>query len=164
MNLNRIISVVFVCSFVFTLPIAGQDFNSNQSGRISDGSKSNELAQNTEVFGKEIRSEGLFLRESEIQIQQAVTIPDLASLRLKNKIIPLTNPVYQLLDYFETKGELGFLPQAKPYTKVYIAELLIQLVAKDNLSDREKRLVQLQLADITQDTNGLKIYKQVCLK
>ena len=161
MNLNRIISVVFVCSFVFTLPIAGQDFNSNQSGRISDGSKSNELAQNTEVFGKEIRSEGLFLRESEIQIQQAVTIPDLASLRLKNKIIPLTNPVYQLLDYFETKGELGFLPQAKPYTKVYIAELLIQLVAKDNLSDREKRLVQRQLADIMQDTNGLKIYKQV---
>ena len=161
MNLNRIISVVFVCSFVFTLPIAGQDFNSNQSGRISDGSKSNELAQNTEVFGKEIRSEGLFLRESEIQIQQAVTIPDLASLRLKNKIIPLTNPVYQLLDYFETKGELGFLPQAKPYTKVYIAELLIQLVANDHLSNREKRLVQRQLADILQDTNGLKIYKQV---
>ena len=87
-------------------------------------------------------------------------IPDIASLRLKNKIIPLSNPVYQLLDYFETKGELGFLSQAKPYTKVFIAELLIQLVANDNLSTREKQLVQRQLADIIQDTNGLKIYKQ----
>jgi len=164
MNLNRIISGVFVCFFVFTLPVAGQDFNLNQlvnqSDHLSEGAKSNELAQNANVLGKETLSEDSFPRGSKIQIQQGVYVSDLASMRLKNKIVPVTNPVYQLLDYFETKGDLGFLPQAKPYTKVAIAELLIKLSAKENLSDMEKRLVQQQLFDLMEDTNALKIYRQ----
>ncbi|MBA4409558.1 MAG: hypothetical protein Q8S54_03085 [Bacteroidota bacterium] len=81
-------------------------------------------------------------------------------IRLKNKIIPLTNTVYQVLDYFEAKGELRFLPQAKPYTKVFIAHILTKLLEKENLSDREKKMVSRYLSDITQDSNGLVAYKQ----
>ena len=81
-------------------------------------------------------------------------------LRLKNKIIALTNPVYQLIDYFEARGELGFMPQAKPYTKAFIADLLTSLASKDNLSEKEKKMVNRYLSDITVDTNGLTIYKQ----
>lgn len=86
--------------------------------------------------------------------------PDLSSIRLKNKIIPLSNPVYQVIEYFEAKGELGFLPQAKPYTKMFIAGLLVKLAANERLKDREKKLVGEYLADIMHDTNGLPIYKQ----
>jgi hypothetical protein len=81
-------------------------------------------------------------------------------LRLKNKIIPLSNPVYQLLDYFEAKGALGYLPQAKPYTKIFIADLLTNLAAQNNLSEKEKKIINRYLSDITVDTNGLTIYKQ----
>ncbi len=85
---------------------------------------------------------------------------DLSSIRLKNKIIPLSNPVYQALDYFETKGELGFLPQAKPYTKRFIIELLVKLSNSDRLNEREKKIVGKYLGDFMEDTNGLTIYKQ----
>ena len=164
MNLNRIISVVFVCSFAFVLPVVGQDSNLHsfaiQRDMVMADLNLAELAQNVNTSGNEIPSAGSLRHDSEIQNQQTINSPDLSTLRLGNKIVPLTNPVYQLLDYFETKGDLGFLPQAKPYTKVVIAELLIKLSAKENLTDREKRLVQQQLADIMQDSNSLKIYKQ----
>lgn len=84
---------------------------------------------------------------------------DLSAMRLKNKIVPLSNPVYQLLDYLETAGKLGFLPQAKPYTRIYIAELLSGLQNSDQLDDREKTLVARNLKDLTVDTNGLTVYK-----
>ena len=80
-------------------------------------------------------------------------------LRLKNKVIPLSNSVYQLIDYFEAKGELGFMPQAKPYTKVYIVNLLETLAAKEKLSAKDKKIVNRYLADFMEDTNGLTIYK-----
>jgi hypothetical protein len=82
------------------------------------------------------------------------------NIRLKFKIIPLSNPVYKLIDFFEAKGDLSFLPQAKPYTKAYIANLLTKLLEKDNLTDREKKLIQNYLSDITQDSNGLVVLKQ----
>lgn len=82
------------------------------------------------------------------------------NIRLKHKIIPLSNPVYSLIDYFETKGYFSFLPQAKPYTKIYIAELLGKLLEKENLTDREKKLIQNYLNDITNDSNGLVIRRQ----
>lgn len=168
MNLNRIISGVFICLFVFPHRANSQNLSSDRIVSEADFAKNefsssemfpipNEMADRLE---KESNSDHSLLNEPEVLTLQTIDIPDLASLRLKNKIIPLTYPVYQLLDYFETKGDLGFLPQTKPYTKVFIAELLIQLVAKDNLSNREKQLVQRQLADIMQDTNGLKIYQQ----
>lgn len=56
------------------------------------------------------------------------------NLRLKNKIISLSNPVYQIIEYFEAIGYLGFIPQAKPYTKRYIADLLVKLRERENLS------------------------------
>lgn len=86
--------------------------------------------------------------------------PDISSMKLKNKIVPLTNPVYQLLDYFETGGKLGFLPQAKPYTRIFIAELLTGLLNSKNLSEKERKLITRHLADVRVDTNGLTIYKQ----
>ena len=82
------------------------------------------------------------------------------TLRLKNKIIPLSNPVYQVIEYFEAKGDLGFIPQAKPYTKGYIADLLVKLSEREDLSGREKTIVGKYLSDIIQDTNGLPVYKQ----
>ena len=85
---------------------------------------------------------------------------DLSSIRLKNKIVPLENPVYKLIDYFETKGSLGFLPQARPYTKIFIAKILSDLVEKDDLSEKEKSNINRFLQDITQDSNGLAIFKE----
>lgn len=82
------------------------------------------------------------------------------NIRLKNKIIPLSNPVYKLLDFFEAKGDLTFLPQAKPYLKVYIADLLNKLLENGKLTSREKKIVQNYLSDITQDSNSLALYKQ----
>ena len=95
---------------------------------------------------------------SDENILQAV--PDISTMKLKNKIVPLTNPVYQLLDYFETAGKLGFLPQAKPYTRIFIAELLAGLLNSEDLSEKERKLAARHLADVTVDTNGLTIYKQ----
>ena len=104
------------------------------------------------------------IEQSSINKQNADTlqtnIQETKVLRLKNKIVSLSNPVYELLEYFEAKGELGFLPQAKPYTKVYIANLLITLAAKKNLSEKDKKIVNRYLSDISQDTYGLNIYKQ----
>lgn len=85
---------------------------------------------------------------------------ELQTIRVKNKLIPLSNPVYQIIDYFEAKGDLSFLPQAKPYTKIYLAELLQKLLLKNDLKDQEKRLVQQQLSDILEDTNGLAFFRQ----
>jgi len=85
---------------------------------------------------------------------------DTKIIRLSNKIIPLSNPVYKLIDFFEAKGDLSFVPQAKPYTKVYIADLLAKLLEVDNLTDREKKMISKYLSDITQDSNGLVAYKQ----
>lgn len=93
------------------------------------------------------------------RIAEAKIIPDLKNIRLKHKIIPLSNPVYQLIDYFEVKGETGFLPMAKPYTKEYIAKLLMKLAENDQLSAWEKDRINEYLSDITNDTNGLTVIK-----
>ncbi len=163
MNLSKITLALFGCLVLISYQALAQDSNSTLEGRQSFTTKnifemSMKQADNQASKEKEfIHSEN---EKSMVQEKEVVDFSDLESLRLKNKIIPLTNPVYQLLDYFETKGDLGFLPQAKPYAKAFIARLLINLSAKDNLSNREKRLVQRQLADMMQDSNGLKIYKQ----
>ncbi len=97
---------------------------------------------------------------SEPEIDQGTNPFDLTSVRLKNKIIPLDNTVYQFIEYFETEGYLGFIPQAKPYTKIFVAKLLTELLENKNLSARERKNVQQYFSDIIQDTNGLKVYKQ----
>ncbi len=88
------------------------------------------------------------------------TTSDHSSVRLKHKLIPLSNQVYQVLDYYETKGELGFLPMAKPYTKIYIIGLLEKLAENDRLTDKEKKIINRYLTDFHFDTNGLTVYKQ----
>ena len=103
-------------------------------------------------------SSGSEKKEQKDILQDENTDPKI--IRLSNKIIPLSNPVYKLIDFFEAKGDLSFVPQAKPYTKVYIAGLLAKLLEKENLTDREKKMVQKYLSDITQDSNGLVAYKQ----
>lgn len=89
-----------------------------------------------------------------------LTTSDHSSVRLKHKLIPLSNQVYQVLDYYETKGELGFLPMAKPYTKIFIVGLLENLAENDRLTDKEKKIINRYLADFYFDTNGLTVYKQ----
>lgn len=83
-----------------------------------------------------------------------------ASLHLKYKIIPLTNQVYQVLDFYETRGELEFLPQAKPYTKIFIIEQLTKLAENERLSEKEKKLIDRYLADFSVDSNGLTVIKE----
>ena len=85
---------------------------------------------------------------------------DQSSVRLRHKLVPLSNQVYQLLDYYETKGELGFLPMAKPYTKIYIIGLLEKLAENDRLTDKEKKIIKRYLTDFYFDSNGLTVYKQ----
>jgi hypothetical protein len=86
--------------------------------------------------------------------------PNQTDLHLKHKIIPLTNQIYQILDFYETRGELGFLPQAKPYTKIFIVALLEQLAANDHLTGKEKKIINRSLTDFYSDSNGLTVYKQ----
>ena len=81
-------------------------------------------------------------------------------INLKNKIIPLTDPVYKILDYFETGGALRFLPAAKPYRKIFIFELLQQAYTQSNTTEKEKRLIAKYLQDIINDSNSFEIYKQ----
>jgi hypothetical protein len=163
MNLSKIISGVFVCFLFFAHHLVGQDLTSHQvseSISLTKSSINSVLAQTADRSVNLTDTGRISKAITDVRTGLFADVSDLTTLRLKNKIIPLTNPVYQLIDYFETKGDFGFLPQAKPYTKVFIAELLIKLSTKDNLSSREKRSIQRQLADIMQDTNGLKIYKQ----
>ena len=108
---------------------------------------------------EKVSNKNLNIKNRKTQKTTKLANTDPNSLRLKNKIIPLSNPVYQVIEYFEANGYLGFLPQAKPYTKGFIADLLVKLSEKENLSDREKKIIQLHLSDIIQDTNGLIVYK-----
>lgn len=81
-------------------------------------------------------------------------------VRLQNKIIPLDNSVYHLLDHYEASGGLDFLPQARPYTKEIILKMLVQLQNMSGLSDKEKRVINRYMNDLTKDSNGIPIYKQ----
>jgi hypothetical protein len=81
-------------------------------------------------------------------------------VRLKNKIIPLNNSVYRILDYFEASGKINFLPQAKPYTKIVVLTLLNQLLTENQLSEKEKKLVNSFISDFSRESNGFQFYKQ----
>jgi len=84
----------------------------------------------------------------------------LEQVRLKNKIIPLDNSVYRILDYYEASGKIRFLPQAKPYSKIMILKFLSELMSGDQLSEKEKTVVNSYIHDLSEDSNGIKIYKQ----
>jgi hypothetical protein len=80
-------------------------------------------------------------------------------IHLKNNMVPLSNQVYYLLDFFESKGLLKFLPMAKPYNKGYILDLLDQLLANEKLNSKERLMVEKYKNDFSFDTSGLPIAK-----
>ncbi|MEN8116788.1 MAG: hypothetical protein ABFS16_07400 [Bacteroidota bacterium] len=86
------------------------------------------------------------------------------NIRLKNKIVPLTNPVYRLLEYFEAKGENGFIGMAKPYTRISVIRFLQALSNGENISEKERKIIGRYLSDLTPDTNGIGIFKQASEK
>ena len=91
---------------------------------------------------------------------QISTSDQIKDVKLKNKIVPLGNPVYRILDYYEASGEIDFLPQAKPYTKLVILKMLDRLANDDHISGKEKKAINSFIADLTNVSNGLQIYKQ----
>lgn len=76
-------------------------------------------------------------------------------VKLKHKIVPLSNSVYRILDHYESAGELGFLPQARPYTKITVLKFLGQLVHSEQLSQKEKATVNTYIADLTMESQGI---------
>lgn len=159
MQKNKIFYSLLLGVFIYSLPVAGQKPEKTQNLSV-------DLAQTYPVSGLNT-SEKTSVINSEISGKSQMTESmrqeqpvDLESLKVRNKIIPLSNPVYELLDYLETGGKLKFLPQAKPYTKAFIAGLLVDLNSSEKLTAKEKQLVEKYLADIIADTNGLKIYSQ----
>jgi hypothetical protein len=100
----------------------------------------------------------LIAQTSQAKKKETPTLID--QVRLKNKIIPLYNSVYRILDYYEASGEINFLPQAKPYTKIVILTLLNQLKSDKQLSDKEKKVVTSYIIDLSRESNGIQIYKQ----
>lgn len=81
-------------------------------------------------------------------------------VKLKNKIVPLSNSVYRILDYYEASGEIEFLPQAKPYSKITVLKILDQLTNNNHLSEKEKKIINSYIIDLIRESNGLQIYKQ----
>ena len=47
--------------------------------------------------------------------------------------IPLSSPVYTLLNNAEQRGILPFLPTAKPYTKAEVIKILKQMICFQNM-------------------------------
>lgn len=165
--ISRISSFVFICAFLLSFSSVQAQFKQVVSvsdkfeytaGEVAkvafaEGNVKDGHVGNPGFFGENLE------RKQNVNEAKSVT-QDSKVLRLKNKVVPLNNPVYQLIEYFEAKGDLGFMPQAKPYTKVYIVNLLNSLSAKDNLSAKDKKIVNRYLSDFMEDTNGLTIYKQ----
>jgi len=78
-------------------------------------------------------------------------------LRQPDRLVPVTNPVYQLLEWYESTGETGFLPQVKPWTKAQIVEYLENLYNSSAVTNREKKVLINYMQDISAPINGLKI-------
>jgi hypothetical protein len=84
----------------------------------------------------------------------------LDNIKLKNKIIPLNNTVYQFLDYLEATGKIEFLPQAKPYTKIEILKMLVFVYSNYWLTVNEKEVIDNYLNDFVRESNGFQLFKQ----
>lgn len=155
MQKSKIFYSVLLGFFMCSLSTLAQKADRRQHFVTADKS----LAFTSSALGAET-TENSNIKPLETKSTQQAERVDLDLLRVRNKIIPLSNPVYQLLDYLETSGKIKFLPQAKPYTKAYIAEILLNLSSGEKLTAKEKQLVEKYLADVFADTNGLKIYSQ----
>lgn len=83
----------------------------------------------------------------------------MADIKLKNKIIPLSNPVYKYLDYLEANGKIEFLPQAKPYTKIEILKMLVSVYTNYWLPVYEKEIIDNFFSDFVRESNGWQLHK-----
>ncbi|MEI8114861.1 MAG: hypothetical protein WCI54_14590 [Bacteroidia bacterium] len=163
----RISPSVFICGLILTFGSVQaqlkQVVSVSDKFEYSSGEKANVAFTEANVKNVNVGNPGFVGEnlESNQNVNEAKSVTqDSKVLRLKNKVVPLSNPVYQLIEYFEVKGDLGFMPQAKPYTKVYIVNLLNGLAEKDNLCAKDKKIVARYLSDFMEDTNALTIYKQ----
>ncbi|MFB6320171.1 hypothetical protein [Saccharicrinis sp. FJH54] len=81
------------------------------------------------------------------------------NIRLHHKIIPLSDPVYQFLDYLETGKHVNLLPMSKPYTRITVVRLLSDALQAGRLTAKEQSLVQTYLEDLTHGSNSIRIYQ-----
>jgi hypothetical protein len=84
---------------------------------------------------------------------------DFSGIRLKNKIVPLTNQVYRLLEHYEACGYLSFLPQAKPYTKQSVLNMLALLKNDDRIKGKDQEEIDRYLNDLKRESNGVQFTK-----
>ncbi len=70
--------------------------------------------------------------------KQSVSETRKSQIALKNNSVPLTDDIYQVLDYYEIKGLLSPLGTAKPYTLGRILDAIDEICEKKNqLTDTE---------------------------
>jgi hypothetical protein len=91
---------------------------------------------------------------------QGETPLDMGLVRLKHKIVPLSNPVYRFLDYCEALDYVSFLPQARPYSKLVILNFLQELSLNDQLQGSDREMLKSYIKDLCRESNGFQIYKQ----
>ena len=63
--------------------------------------------------------------------------------------MPLTSPVYALLDQAQITGAIRHLPSAKPYTENQVAELLREMIRRNKLTDWEKKIAESYLKNFS---------------
>ncbi|MDD2323208.1 MAG: hypothetical protein PHT77_08770 [Bacteroidales bacterium] len=78
---------------------------------------------------------------------------------LAQKTVDVRHTVYQLLKYYETKGKLEMLPQAKPYSNEEVVCYLEILMRDSSLLHKDHEEVEGYLSEFTQPVNGM-IFKQ----
>lgn len=78
-------------------------------------------------------------------------------VRLKNKIVPLTNNIYKILEYHEVAGHTRILPLAKPYSKIFILKTLKSIAENDKVTERERDLINKYISDLSRESNGLQV-------
>ncbi|HKK81536.1 MAG TPA: hypothetical protein VJ909_04765, partial [Prolixibacteraceae bacterium] len=82
---------------------------------------------------------------------------NISNIPLSNKTIPINNSVYNLLEFYETMGTIGYLPSARPYSKRMIIEYLTLISNSNNLSAREQETINHYLSDFERPVNGFMI-------
>lgn len=80
---------------------------------------------------------------------------DFDDVHLKNKIVPISNSVYKLLEYHEAAGNTLILPLAKPYSKIFILKTLKTIADSDNVSEREKDIINQYISNFSRESNGI---------
>lgn len=78
---------------------------------------------------------------------------------LPQKTVDVRNTVYDVLDHYEARGLLGFLPTVRPYSNSMVVEYLQELAEMPELSEKEKKRIHAYLSDFARPANGM-IFKQ----